>query len=459
MTTQGRMHRGHGGPLTSQPRARLVYSLVFSFLLLVVATPGRSESQADTVPGQASPQDILARARAFEAEKQYDQAIAGYRTYLAARPEDDEVRGALARLLSWQDAYDEAITLYEDILTRHPVDFEVRVALARVQSWRRNFAEARRLYESVLDEEAQNLEARRGLADTLYWSGEYAAALQHYEAVFAATADPEIAQRLEAVRAALARPTPVASPRAPVGQRERAPTLPYRDYFKVGYSRVTSTPHRPDEQVGLLEGAKPLGTRTLVGRLEVLDRFGFNDVVLSGELYSPLWNNGWGFLSASAGIDPDFTPQWTLGGEVFQGLGILHQAFALHELSCGYRHLSFRTTEVDLLIPGLTVYFPFNIWLTEKVYYVPDPNSVTVSSQLTWRATERLQFFIAGAYGEAAERIAALQDIKRVTTHSVQAGVTFPITSRLSAEASAYYEDRHGQAIRRGGTVNLMVHW
>lgn len=129
------------------------------------------------------------------------------------------------------------------------------------------------------------------------------------------------------------------------------------------------------------------------------------------------------------------------------------------ELSLGYRHLSFRTTEVDLLIPGLTVYFPFNIWLTEKVYYVLDPSSVTVSSQLTWRATERLQFFIAGTYGDTAERVAALQDITRVTTHSVQAGVTFPITSWLAAEASASYEDRHGQTVRRGGTVNLICHW
>lgn len=459
MAQQCRMHSMPDDSWTLSQRALCASALMLSLLLGMASIPGRSEGQAGMAPAQASPQEILAQARAFAAEKQYDQAIVGYRAYLAARPEDDEARAGLARLLSWQGAYEEAIALYEDILTRYPIDVEVRVALARVHSWQQHFAEARRLYENVLHEEAQNLEARRGLADTLYWSGEYAAALSHYEAVFAATADPEIAPRLEAVRAALAQPTLVASLRAPIGPRGSVPTLPYRDYFKSGYSRVTSTPHRPDEQVGLLEGAKPLGTRTLVGRLEVLDRFGFNDVVLSGELYSPVWNNAWGFLSAAAGIDPDFTPQWALGGEVFQGLGILHQALSFLELSLGYRHLSFRTTEVDLLIPGLTVYFPGNIWLTEKVYCVLDPNSVTVSSQLTWRATERLQFFIAGTYGNTAERVAALQDIARVTTHSVQAGVTLPITSWLAAEASASYEDRHGRTIRRSGTVNLIFHW
>ena len=459
MVTRRTMPRGYDGPLTLQHRALVACCLVLSALLLMASIPERSESQVGMTPDKTAPQEILTHARAFEAEKHYDQAIASYRAYLAERPEDDEVRGSLARLLSWQSAYDEAIALYEDILTRHPVDFEVRVALARVQAWHENFAEARRLYASVLNEEAQNLDARRGLADTLYWSGEYSAALQHYEMGLVATSDPAIAQRLEAVRAELARPTPVASLRTPIGPRESGPTLPYRDYVKLGYSRFTSTATIPDEQVGLLEAAKPLGTRTLVGRLEGLDRFGLHDVVLSGELYSPLWPKASGFLSAAVGIDPDFAPRWTLGGEVFQNLGLLHPALSFLEPSLGYRHLSFRTAEVDLLIPGLTVYVPGNIWLTEKLYYVLDPSSVTVSSQLTWRATERFQFFIAGTYGGTAERVAALQDITRTTMHSVQAGVIFPIAARLSAEASGYYEDRHGKAIRRGGTFSLIVHW
>jgi YaiO family outer membrane protein len=433
--------------------------LLLSVLLLTASLPGLSESPAGRAAAQVPPQESLTRARAFEAERQYEQAIAHYRTYLTARPEDDEVRGALARLLSWQNAYEEAGALYEDILTRHPADVDVRVALARVRAWQRQFAEARRLYERVLDEDAANLEARRSFADMLYWSGEYATALRHYEIVFATTPDPEIAQRIEAVRTELAPPAPVVSLRALVGPRHSVLGFPYRDYVKIGYGRFTSTAALPHEQAGLLEVAKPLGQYTLVGRLEVLDRFGFNDVLLSGELYSPLWKHAWGYLSTSVGVDPDFAPQWTIGGEVFQSLSTVHQALGFLEPSLGYRHLRFRTADVDLLVPGLTVYLPYNIWLTEKVYYVLYPSSVTLLSQLTWRATERLQFFITGTYGDTAERVGALQDISRVTTHSVQVGVTFPIAARLSAEVSGYYEDRHGQGIRRGGTMNLLVHW
>ena len=449
----------HDAPWTSQPSAFYAGLVLLSILLCIAPTTGRSADQAGTGPAQTLRQETLAQARAFEAAQQYDQAIVGYRAYLAEHPEDDAGRAVLARLLSWQGAYDEAVALYEDILTRVPADVDVRVALARVKSWQQNFAEARRLYDSVLDAAARNLDARRGLADVLYWSGEYAEALRHYEMVFAATADPELAQRLAAVRAELARATSAASPQAARAPQESHPTLPYRDYLKLGYGRLSSTGPIADDQVGLIEGAKPLGRRTVVGRLEVFDRFGFHDVVLSGELYSPLWNHASGVLSASVGIDSEVAPQWALGGEIVQNLRLLHQALAFLEVSCGYRHLSFRTAAVDLLIPGLTVYFPGNIWLTEKVYYVPDLRSLTVSSQLTWRATERLQFFVVGAYGDTAERVVALQDIARVTTHSVQAGLTFPLAARLSAAASAYYEDRHGQAVRRGGTVNLLYHW
>ena len=94
------MPRGYDGPRTLQHRTFFACCLVLSALLLVASTPGRSESQMGVTPDKTTPQEILTHARAFEAEKHYDQAIASYRAYLTARPEDDEVRGSLARLLS-----------------------------------------------------------------------------------------------------------------------------------------------------------------------------------------------------------------------------------------------------------------------------------------------------------------------------------------------------------------------
>jgi YaiO family outer membrane protein len=144
---------------------------------------------------------------------------------------------------------------------------------------------------------------------------------------------------------------------------------------------------------------------------------------------------------------------------LFQGLGAAHSVFTPLEISFGYRHLRYKKDGIDLFMPGLTVYFPYNVWLTEKIYYIPDTGAITLASQLTWRPQDRLQFYASGSFGTSGERIVATQDFTRVQSRTVQGGVTFPLSARFSAEASGYYEDRGILYIRRGGMLNLIVHW
>jgi YaiO family outer membrane protein len=319
--------------------------------------------------------------------------------------------------------------------------------------------EARALYQGVLREDSNNSEAERGLADVSYWSGDFSGALTQYQRLYAKTKDPEIARRIAAVRAELAQSVAVESPRAPVNPPNLALALPYRDYLKVGYSHFTYSSHIADERDWLVEAAKPLGAQTVIARVEALNRFGLHDTPVSGEVYSPLWSKAWGYVGASGAVNPEFSPNWTAGTELFQGLGVINPAFSRLEASMGYRHLSFASVDIDLLIPGLTIYLPYNLWLTEKVYYIPDTGAITLSSQLTWRATNRLQMFVAGSFGTSGERILSVQDFTRVTTRIVQGGIAFPVASRLSAEASLYYEDRETLFVRRGGSGNLIYHW
>ncbi len=115
--------------------------------------------------------------------------------------------------------------------------------------------------------------------------------------------------------------------------------------------------------------------------------------------------------------------------------------------------------DVSLLTPSLTMYLPFNVWLTEKLYFVPETGSITLSSKLTWRPTDRLQLFASGGFGTSGERIYAFQDFTRAKTRSFQGGAIFPLTDWLSGELSGFYEDRGFLYIRRGGTFNLIWHW
>ncbi|MGH7231406.1 MAG: YaiO family outer membrane beta-barrel protein [Nitrospiraceae bacterium] len=432
-----------------------------ALLAILVADAGTEcfAQAGSLLPQGSSSQDLIEEARGLERTHRHEEAIAVYRKYLERDPGNDEVRAKVARLLSWQEQYDEAIPLYQDILTRHPMDMDVRVAIARVKSWQKKLSEAQSLYEAVLREDPNNLEAKRGLADTLYWNGRYALALPLYEDLYAVAPEPELEEKIQAVKAELAALARVQRFRAPVGLGRPLPTLPFRDYLKVGYSHFTYTNHVPDERDWRVEAAKAIGAQTLVGRIEPMNRFGFQDAQASGELYSPLWQKAWGYIGASAGINPDFLPNWTLGGELFQGLGILHRSLSFIEPSFGYRHMDFKSANVDLLIPGLTIYLPYDTWLTEKIYYVPDTGAITLSSQLTWRASDRVQIFASGGFGTAAERITATQDFTRFFSHIFQGGIIFPLADRLSAETSVYYEDRGALYIRRGGTFNLIFHW
>ncbi|MCS6289494.1 MAG: tetratricopeptide repeat protein [Nitrospira sp.] len=396
----------------------------------------------------------MERATRFEVAKQYREAEAVYREVLQQYPRNDEVRSALARVLSWQGAHAEAAMFYREVLAHHPADQDVRVALAQVLSWQQQFDEAHLLYEQVLEADPRQIEARRGLAEVAHWRGERSQALQRYEALLAETQDPDIEQRLRAVKSEL-----LVSPRAAVGQGLIGLRLPYRDYAKIGYGHYSYTKNQPDERDLLFEIAKPFGNQTLVLRAEPINRFGFHDTPLSAELYSPLWQRAWGYIAAQGTINPRFSPNYSFIGEVAQGLGGLHASLAPLEVSFGYRRLNYKQDDIDLLMPGLTIFLPFNLWLTEKVYLIPNTGAVTLSSQLTWRPTDRLQFFASGSFGTSGERIVAAQDFTRVASRTIQGGATFPITERFSAEAAGYYEDRGFLYIRRGGNLSLIYHW
>lgn len=408
--------------------------------------------EAESVSADA--RQRLESGHQLELARRYGDAIALYREELRRYPENDEVRSALARVLSWQGAHSEATSLYREVLARHPKDQDIRIALAQVLSWQKQFPESQTLYEQVVREEPHHKEARRGLAEVAHWQGNRTEALARYEALAAETHDPDIEQQLRNVQSEL-----LVSPRAAVGQGLTGLRLPYRDYAKIGYGHYTYTRSQPDERDLLFEVAKPIGDQTLVVRAEPINRFGAHDTPLSAELYSPLWKRAWGYVAAQGTVNPHFAPNYSFVGEMAQGLGGVHDALAPFEVSFGYRRLNYKKDDIDLIMPGLTIFLPFNLWLTEKVYAIPNTGAITLSSQLTWRPTERVQVFASGSFGTSGERIVAAQDFTRVQSRTLQGGVTFPVNERFSAEASGYYEDRGFLYVRRGGNLSLLYHW
>ncbi|MDH4153540.1 MAG: tetratricopeptide repeat protein [Nitrospira sp.] len=396
----------------------------------------------------------LAQAQAWEQTGAYGQAIIAYQQILTDSPADDETRGNLARVLARDGQFDQAVSLYRDILTRHPSDLDVQIGLARVLSWQKQYESAIQHYQAVLRQDRTNREALRGLADTLFWSGATQEAIQQYARLYQLTGDEAVAARMRDITTALE-----ASPQAPLGLRDATIRLPFRDYLKVGYGQFSYSRGIRDERDILFEVSKSIGAQTVVARIEPISRFGFHDTVLSTEGYSPLWRRAWGYLAAQGTINPDFSPKYSVAGEAFQGLGLLHPVLTMFEASFGYRYLSYKTDDIHLLSPGLTLFLPFNLWLTEKLYYIPETGAITLSSRLTWRPTNRLQIFASGSFGTSGERIVATQDVTRVSSRTIQGGIVLPVADRISLEVTGYDEDRGALYTRRGASFSVIYHW
>jgi len=406
---------------------------------------------APTGPDRA---EQLARAEASEQSGTYKQAITAYQQILSNSPTDDETRGHLARALARDGQFEQAISLYHDILTRHPSDLDIQVGLARTLSWNKQYDSAVKQYQAVLQQNSTHRDALRGLADTLFWSGATQEAAQQYARLYQLTGDDAIATRLRDVTAALE-----TSPQAPLGLRDATVRLPFRDYFKVGYGQFSYSRDITDERTVLFEVSKSIGAKTLIARIEPINRFGFHDTVLSAEGYSPLWRRAWGYLAVQGTINPDFSPKYSFAGEASQGLGLVHPLLSRLEASFGYRYLSYKTDDIHLLSPGLTLFLPFNLWLTEKLYYVPETGAITLSSRLTWRPTNRFQVFASGSFGTSGERIVATQDVTRVSSRTIQGGLVLPIADRVSLEVTGYDEDRGALYTRRGANFSIIYHW
>jgi YaiO family outer membrane protein len=396
----------------------------------------------------------IAQAQAWERDGDYKQAITTYQQILTEYPADDEIRGNLARTLARAGQFEQATVLYRDILTRHPTDLDIQIGLARALSWRKQYDAAIRLYQDILRQDNTNREALQGLADTLFWSGATPQAIEHYTRLYQLTGDQTVAARLREIAA-----LQDTSPQAPLGPRDATIRLPFRDYVKVGYGQFSYSRGIQDERNVLIEISKSIGAQTVIARVEPISRFGFHDTVLSAEAYSPLWRRAWGYLAAQGTVNPDFSPTYSFVGEVFQGLGIVHPLLRIFEASFGYRHLSYKTDEINLLLPGLTLFLPFNLWLTEQLYYVPETGAITLSSRLTWRPTPRLQIFASGSFGTSGERIVATQDVTRISGRTIQGGIVLPVAERISLEVTGYDEDRGSLYTRRGGGFSIIYHW
>jgi len=165
----------------STPTGRSPFRASIRAVLLIAFLAHGNPASAQTAG--MSPYDT---ARARLREDRQAEAIPLLQSELRMRPNNDDARLLLARVLSWQRRYEESLAEYRELLAKKPDDATLRAGYARVLAWSGRNQEAAREFKTAIQADSTNLETRVGYARVLSWSGDLAEASTEYQRILAA---------------------------------------------------------------------------------------------------------------------------------------------------------------------------------------------------------------------------------------------------------------------------------
>jgi YaiO family outer membrane protein len=212
------------------------------------------------------------------------------------------------------------------------------------------------------------------------------------------------------------------------------------NYLMVKWAFYEYTKGIDDERNYIIELSQKIKKITIITGYSNIHRFGSKDHQIGVDIYSTLGGGTkrWGYVALSISPDADFLPRWTIGSAIYQG-------YRNFEFSIGYTHMRFKTSTVDIFIPGVIVYFPYGVFLNERFYFIPKNSTSTLVSILNYNPNHKIRGFYSFAFGKSAEDISTLQDVEKFTTYSHRLGIEYRINTPLSIGAELYY--RHRKAL------------
>jgi tetratricopeptide (TPR) repeat protein len=146
------------------------------------------ETKVKQVPGDGSYSVPLwkqhwERGRKYVFEKEYGSAVTAYKQALALKPNLDEARLELVRLLETLQRYEEASRELELFVEHQPNQIKVQQELGDLFLLRKEYRRAAEWYQRVLLKEPENQKVRLSLAGAFYQIGEMEKALLEWRQV------------------------------------------------------------------------------------------------------------------------------------------------------------------------------------------------------------------------------------------------------------------------------------
>jgi YaiO family outer membrane protein len=211
---------------------------------------------------------------------------------------------------------------------------------------------------------------------------------------------------------------------------------------------------RPDEDRIGAEGSFRLGGVTAAAGASSVSRFDDRDGRLSLDLRSSLGEgtDAFGALHFSVAPDSDFLPRWSAGVEAGRSI-------RRHDLSAGYRHHRFPSSDAGIATASLTAWLPVGVAVSERVSAALSTGAWASLTTLRYEPDHTLRLFASISFGTLAERPEAAPDLRRNFGFADRAGFEYRPRVEFSWGADLFHEHRDSEGDRIGGSFLARYWW
>jgi tetratricopeptide (TPR) repeat protein len=390
---------------------------------LVLSYSGRNAEalrELDTVL-RANPQNMnarLARAEVLGRAENYNDSINLYRTVLNEEPTNRRAQLGLANVLTAARRYDEALKVYDVVLAADPTDTSVRIARGRTLGYANRTQPAIAALQPIVRAEPNNTEARLALAEVLTNSGSASLRSQSYSQYQAVLqADPLNDEARIGYGRALSYNGRYADSRAQFNQV--LTRNPRNDEALAGLAETERFAGRPFE-------ARDVYRRALVANptnrtaIEGMNRVR-RETSASITAYTSQYRDSNDVRVTGYGFGPTIR---TRNGTV----GLTYENGRYEDAGA-----SLRRTALNLLLAKNFGSTQARL-LLNRINYTNAPDRNLYDFQLSRSPRQRVRYFAGIARREIVESLGAVQG--RITARDLNAGLTYPVASRLDLEAA-----------------------
>jgi tetratricopeptide (TPR) repeat protein len=142
-------------------------------------SPSVITQEKDEIP------DWLARwelAKVLSYSKRYDESVLEYKKLLKEKPNLNEARAELAKVLFWQGKNNESLAVLEQIPAQN-IDDNTRIIMADLYIARKEHTKAEPLYRAYLEKHPEDVKIRLKLAEMLSWVKRYNESVAEYKII------------------------------------------------------------------------------------------------------------------------------------------------------------------------------------------------------------------------------------------------------------------------------------